>query len=264
MLLSQSNIVGQSRYWKKLWEHYPCCPSIVLCRVPELEFAAQLNLNGQALDHCCGDGRFASLAWPGTSIAAGCDIDSSSTRQALQRGGHARIDCCDASKELPYQANTFSLVFNNSAFEHILDLPAALESVARVIAPSGTLAFNVLNHRYFDWWPLDKQAMAAYREWQPFFHALSIDEWRQRLDAVGLEITSYEGYFDRQAAAELAYLDYEFSGHALHKRPSRLASTFERYPRALRFYWRRRLARLTWKTEPDAGAGYFIQARKKA
>jgi len=235
----------------------------VLCRIPELEYASSLVPSDHMLDHCCGDGRLAGLAWPGSKIAVGCDLDEKRVRRAAGTGSYGRVDVCDASERLPYGDGEFDLVFNNSALEHIADLDRALKEVARVLAPGGMFAFSVLNHRYFEWWPLDEAAMAAYKEWQPFHHALALGEWENRLSAAGMRVLSVEGYFDRDAARELAFLEHEFSGAYLAGRPSWTVRLYHGLPHVMRAYWRRRLRPLRWKTAPDAGAGYFIKAVHK-
>jgi SAM-dependent methyltransferase len=256
----KSPVVGNNRFWSPLWRWYADAPSIAFCRIPELEYASSLDVKGTVLDHCCGDGRFASLAWPGQKFHAGCDISSNAVNSAARLGIYSLLDVCDVSQKLPYDDCAFDLVFNNSALEHIRDLEAALAEVARVLVPGGMLAFNVLNHRYFEWWPLDEASMAGYREWQPFFHALSLDDWTQKLAAVGLKVASVEGYFDRQAARMLARLDCAFSGVYIANRPSVLVSWYRRAPRIMHRYWCWRLSSFTWKTGPDQGAGYFIKA----
>lgn len=255
-----SSTIGESRFWRPLWAQYAASPSIALCRVPELEYASTLPVAGAVLDHCCGDGRFAALAWPGQTLRAGCDISAASVEQAAQRNIYARLDVCDVSQRLPYDDGVFDLVFNNSALEHIADLDATLAEIARVLAPGGTLAFNVLNHRYFEWWPLGENDKTGYQQWQPFYHALTREEWTLRLAAAGLRLISVEGYFDRKAARVLARLDCAFSGRYLAQRPSALVAWYQRAPRLMRRYWLWQLASLRWKTGPDEGAGYFIKA----
>ena len=255
-----STVAGKNRFWNPLWGLYASTPSIAFCRIPELEYASSLNVKNAVLDHCCGDGWFASLAWPGQKLHAGCDINPASVDHAARLGIYSRLNVCDVSQQLPYNDCSFDLIFNNSALEHITDLDTTLAEVARVLVPGGTLAFNVLNHRYFEWWPLDEEAKAGYREWQPFYHALNLDEWTQKLALVGLKIASVEGYFDRQAARMLARLDCAFSGVYNANRPSALVSAYNRLPQIMHRYWRWRLSSLTWKTEPDQGAGYFIKA----
>ncbi len=256
------NKVGNSRFWNILWEKYENSPSIAFCRVPELEYGSTLNLEGNVLDHCCGDGVFASLAWPDKKLLAGCDIDQNSIKRAEGTGIYARLDICDVSKRLPYDDEKFDLVFNNSGLEHILDLDVALAEVARVISRNGTFAFNVLNHRYFEWWPLTEKTAENYRVWQPFFHAFNLSEWSKRLMDAGLKVTSVEGYFDKQASRELALLDYTFSSVCLGRKRNSLVWAYTHIPYVVRRYWRKRLSQLTWRSEPDSGSGYFIRASR--
>lgn len=254
-----SDILKLSRYWAPLWRIYSAVPSVALCRVPELEYAATLDARPGALDHCCGDGLFAALAWPGRPVRAGCDLDRGAIAAARRRGHHVGLDVCDAGSGLPYRDGAFRLVFNNSALEHIADLDAALREIARVLRPGGTFAFNVLNRRYFDWWPLGRAALEGYRRWQPFYHALALESWERRLRSAGLQLTSVAGYFDRSAARDLAFLDCEFSGHFAGARPSRFVRRLWPLP-LVRRYWHRRLSARTWKTGADEGAGYFLVA----
>jgi SAM-dependent methyltransferase len=257
-----TDLIGQSRFFRPLLRHYASTPSILLCRVPELEYASTLALGEAALDHCCGDAIFAGLGWPGEKFAAGCDLDAVSIEQARLRLRHRRLDVCDAALRLPYDDGAFECVFNNSALEHIPDLDRTLAEVARVLRPGGRFAFNVLNHRYFGWWPAEAPPAAAYREWQPFLHALDRDEWTARLRAVGLRVRELYGYFGEEAARMLAQLDGEFSGHFAGRLQSALVADYQSSWWARR-RWRRRIAELPWRTEPDAGAGYFFLCERQ-
>lgn len=259
---SLSDRIADSRFWKPLWSSYHRTPSIALCRVPELEYASSLSWSGRALDHCCGDGQFAALAWPQVRFAAGCDFAFDALAAARSRNRHDRLDQADAGQQLPYADEEFDLVFNNSALEHIADLEACLREVARVTRRDGVFAFNVLNHRYFEWWPLEAAASEGYRAWQPFYHALSMGEWEARLAASRFTIESVQGYFDRSASRTLALLDCEFSGFYLKQRPSTLVAEYNSWTRRHKRRWQRELAALCWPTAPDAGAGYFIRARR--
>lgn len=258
-----SDLIGDSRFWRPLWSSYHTTPSIALCRVPELEYASALSWSGHALDHCCGDGQFAALAWPQLRFAAGCDLAPAALASARPRNRHQRLDQADAGQSLPYADEEFDLVFNNSALEHIAELDACLREVARVTRRGGAFSFNVLNHRYFEWWPLDAEACAGYRAWQPFHHALSLKEWTTRLAAVGFSVESVQGYFDQSTARTLARLDFEFSGFYLKQRPSTLVAEYNSWTRRGKRRWQRELAAMCWRTEPEAGAGYFIRARRR-
>jgi SAM-dependent methyltransferase len=182
--------------------------------------------------------------------------------ECRKRGTHGSVEECDAAQRLPYADGTFDLVFNNSALEHIPDLDAALREIARVTRSGGTFAFNVLNHRYFEWWPSDEASRTGYREWQPFFHAFDLATWTERLRAAGLTVTEVHGYFPRESSERLALLDCEFSGAALRQRPSRLVDRFRRLSGWRKQFWWWRLGRLPWKAGDDAGAGYFIKTKR--
>ncbi len=254
--------IADSLYWKPLWKKYRTSPSIALCRVPEIEDASQLKLTGETLDHCCGDAVFASLTWPEQRFTAGCDINKKSLDKAAVLGKHARLDACDAGQRLPYDDARFDLVFNNSALEHIPDLDTALAELGRITRPGGEFAFNVLNHRYFEWWPLGETEKRDYRDWQPFFHALNLAEWTAKLRKAGFEIASLHGYFEKEAAQVLATLDFEFSGFYIKKRPSALVAKYQNRPRLQPWLWQRKLSKLVWQCEPDAGAGYFFRCKR--
>lgn len=255
--------VADSPFWKSLWSNYKEAPSIALCRVPELEYASSLSLEGRTLDHCCGDGLFAAIGWPDARFSAGCDVNEASIASAQRQHKHERLDVCDAAQRLPYEDAYFNLVFNNSALEHILDLDAGLREAARVTLPNGIFAFNVLNHRYFEWWPLDQESMDGYREWQPFFHALTLQEWTDRLAAAGFSVQDVRGYFCEETSRVLALLDCEFSGYFIRSRTSEVVTRYNKVFGFHKWLWRQRLGRLTWQTAPDAGAGYFIVARRQ-
>jgi SAM-dependent methyltransferase len=254
--------ICDSRFWKGLWTAYAKSPSIALCRVPELEYASTLSLEGLTLDHCCGDGLFAKMGWLSSKFSAGCDMNEVSIRDAGRLGRHERLDICDAGNRLPYGDEYFDLVFDNSALEHIPNLQQSLSEIARVLRRKGVFSFNVLNHRYFEWWPMDRESLEAYREWQPFYHALTADEWGRELSAVGLEIQDLRGYFNEEASRTLALLDYEFSGYFIRRRPSELVSSYSSRFGLQKRKWRQRLAELSWRTSPEQGAGYFITAQR--
>lgn len=258
-----TELIADSRFWKPVWSRYHKTPSIALCRIPELEYASTLALEGRTLDHCCGDGLFAAIAWPAATFTDGCDLDEESLGRARANQRHERIEVSDVGRKLPYEDEYFDLVFDNSAVEHVPDIETNLGEVARVTRRGGTFAFNVLNHRYFEWWPQDEASKQGYREWQPFFHAYSLGEWQRRLALTGFKIEEVRGYFNEESSRVLALLDCEFSGYFLRNRPSKLVSQYQSRLGLQERKWRRQISNLTWRTEPDAGAGYFIVAKRQ-
>jgi SAM-dependent methyltransferase len=259
-----NHLVAHSRFWDRLWQAYGHAPSIAFCRVPEMEYASGLALSGVTLDHCCGDGRFAAMVWPDQRFTAGCDVSPTAIDAAAKAGHHEKLDVCDAGKRLPYADATFDLVFDNSALEHIPDLPTAMREIARVTKIGGRFAMNILNRRYYDWWPLDDAAKREYGETQPIYHLLTVDEWRNVFAENGFELIEVQGYFDRRASRALAYLDCVFSLAYIRNKKSRFVATYLRFSRLVRPVMKVGLGRLRWRTAPDAGAGCFFVARRVA
>lgn len=259
--MSNSTPISKSRFWQPLWERYKNSPSIALCRVPELELASHLPIEGaRVLDHCCGNGLFAGLAWPTAKFAAGCDLSASEVSAASKSGRYERTDVVDVSNRLPYADQSFEIVFNNSALEHIWEIDRTLSEINRVLVPGGSLAFNVLNDRYFDWWVLDDESKKAYQKWQPFHHAWSLEQWKKALEKHGLFVKEVHQYFDRPSAELLGECDYAFSAAYFKKTESTWTKAFRRGWGLTYWNYVSKIKSATWQS--DHGAGFFIVAEK--
>jgi SAM-dependent methyltransferase len=257
--------IKDSRYWEQLLDNYARNPSIALCRVPELELLSQLELEGPVLDHCCGDGYIAAHAFPGRRLDAGIDLRDKALAGARSRGTYLDVQHADASRRLPYEDGRFGTIINNSAIEHIQELDQVVAEVARVLRPGGRFHFNVLNDRYFEWWPLDAGTRDDYRRFQPFIHALSEGEWRTVLLRHGFRQVEFCEYMPRETAQMLAEYDYLFSVFYLRHRPNwRVISTLLTPEGALKARWRTLFGELLWDAGPGLGAGFRVSATRGA
>jgi SAM-dependent methyltransferase len=257
--------IRDSAYWEPLLARYARSPSIALCRVPELELFSALELSGAVLDHCCGDGYIVAQAFPGRTLAAGVDLNEAALAAARQRGNYLRLERADAGSALPFASASFGTVLNNSGIEHIADLERAVAEVARVLEPGGRFHFNVLNSRYFDWWPNGAAAAADYRQFQPFHHALDERAWAEVLSGAGFSAVSFRDYFPRATAQRLAEYDYKFSAFYLRRRvrPDVLAATIVPVG-LLRSRWRHTFGALQWEASAGEGAGFLVSATRSA
>lgn len=257
--------IRDSAYWEPLLGRYARSPSIALCRVPELELFSTVELSGAVLDHCCGDGYIVAQAFPDRTLDAGVDLNEAALAAARQRGNYLRLERADAGSALPFASASFGTVLNNSGIEHIADLERAVAEVARVLQPGGRFYFNVLNSRYFDWWPNGSAAAVDYRQFQPFHHALDERAWGEVLRNAGFGDVSYRDYFPRPTAQRLAEYDYKFSAFYLRRRmrPDVLATAIA--PAGLlRSRWRRTFGALEWDAAPGKGAGFLVSATRSA
>ena len=256
-------VVGESRFFEALLKEYPYAPSIALCRVPELELLSQVQLIAPVLDHCCGDGLIAAMAFPGRRIEAGVDFSRRQLARAAARGAYAEARWADAGVRLPFEDACFGTVFNNSGIEHIENLGTALSEVNRVLRRGGRLYLTVLNSRYFDWWPLEAATAAEYRAFQPYHTVLDETGWTEALGAAGFEKPEFTDYFVEDVARLLARLDYAYSSMYLKKRPSVRLIAERMAPRNwVRRKWRGRFSGLRWDAPAGAGGGFMIAAQK--
>jgi SAM-dependent methyltransferase len=255
--------VRDSPYWQSLLERYARSPSIALCRVPEVELFSRLELREPVLDHCCGDGFIAAMAFPGRVIDAGIDLSEPALAAARERGNYRRLERADAARELPFPPASFSTVINNSGIEHIPDLNAALAQLARVVRPGGRLYFNVLNSRYFDWWPLAPGTAAHYRRFQPFHHALDEHQWTQALERQGFVSVTFADYFPKATAQLLADYDYRYSAFYLRRSFQPAVAAAAVMPKSsLVGRWARLLGPLEWTASQGQGAGFMVSATR--
>ena len=164
------------------------------------------------LDLGCGDGHFAQVVLGAADV--GIDLDLQKLRQSAARKVYRHLDAASATR-LPFRDGFFQSVLANCALEHMPDLDAVLDEVARVLKPGGTFVFTVPNEKHnrnlvvargLDRIGL-RTAAAAYREWfrwmQAHFHMYGVDEWRRRVEARGLVVTVCRDYLSPRATALL-------------------------------------------------------------
>lgn len=106
----------------------------------------ELQGRARVLDVGCGEGQIARLAIAkcGASLAVGVDPTNSQVAVATERGGGGLYARSFASP-LPFADESFDAVVACLVFEHIDDAQAAIDEVARVLAPGGRFCF-FLNH----------------------------------------------------------------------------------------------------------------------
>jgi ubiquinone/menaquinone biosynthesis C-methylase UbiE len=98
------------------------------------------------LDAGCGDGRYlAALADELPARRAGCDLS-----ERILETARSRVDAelrQGNLEALPFADGEFDLVLCSQVIEHVLDPPAAVAELARVLRPDGTLVISTDNAR---------------------------------------------------------------------------------------------------------------------
>ena len=131
-----------------LWRHLQDLPAFrALLRAVEARFYQDLlPLAEPVLDVGCGDGHFASVAFP-EPLAAGIDPAPPSS---ARRGSGAPTGCWPRPWATPCPSPTasFATVISNSVLEHIPAVEPVLAEIARVLQPGGRFIFCVPGDRF--------------------------------------------------------------------------------------------------------------------
>ncbi|NCS32191.1 methyltransferase domain-containing protein [bacterium] len=100
------------------------------------------------LDAGCGNGLYTQLLHTMGAQVSGIDIASSLTEIAQTRYPEIFFDIGDLTNDLPYQTNTFDLVFSKMV---LMDIPSIENTVAefyRVLKPQGVCVISILHPFY--------------------------------------------------------------------------------------------------------------------
>lgn len=103
-------------------------------------------LEKPVLDLGCGDGVFASVAFP-DGVFAGVDPDPESLKEARGKKAHKHL-IAGLAGDLPFADNSFRTVIANCVLEHIPDIDTALSECARILKTDGLFVLTVPS-RYF-------------------------------------------------------------------------------------------------------------------
>ncbi|MFN0070002.1 MAG: class I SAM-dependent DNA methyltransferase [Chloroflexota bacterium] len=182
-------------------------PFRALIRAMECQLFDELGpFDRPMLDLGCGDGHFASMAFPDPP-EIGIDLDPRSISEAHQRGAHRLVMRASATA-IPARDGSFSTVVSNCVMEHIPDLLGTLEEVRRVIKPGGRFAFGVPSHRFADLllgssllrhFGLDRLG-DRYGRWfnehSRHYHTYHPNTWLRLLDAHGFDDIHWQYYMN--------------------------------------------------------------------
>ena len=115
----------------------------------EIPRLLELEPDSFVLEVGCGSGGYAlHLAERVGCRLVGLDLNApgirNANRLASARGlvSRARFEQCDASKNLPFEDETFDAVFSNDVLCHLPGRPEVLSEISRVLKPGGRMLFS--------------------------------------------------------------------------------------------------------------------------
>jgi SAM-dependent methyltransferase len=255
-----------------LWQHVEELPAFrALLRAVEARFYQDLlPLEEPVLDVGCGDGHFASVAFP-ERLTAGIDPAAGSLHEAQAREAYIVL-ARSLGDALPFPRDWFSTVVSNSVLEHIPKVEPVVTEIARVLRPGGRFIFCVPGDHFTDllfftqlFRRLRLEGLA--RAYEAYFNRISRHHhcdgpqvWHARLAAAGLTMVDSFYYFSERALHALDLGHYLGAPSLIAKKLSGrwiLAPTH--WNLALTEHWLRPLYE---EPVPNVGAYLFFVALK--
>jgi SAM-dependent methyltransferase len=263
-----------------LWQHVKALPAFrALLRAVEAQFYQDLlPLEEPVLDVGCGDGHFASVAFP-QPLLAGIDPAAASLQEAQRWTAYHGLAQA-MGDALPFPDGHFATVVSNSVLEHIPAVEPVLAEISRVLRspdaargrPGGRFIFCVpghhFNHLLFFTDLLQALKLeGAAQAYERYFNRISrhhhcdgADVWADRLAAAGLTATDSFYYFSRQATHALDLGHYLGAPSLIAKKLfGRWILAPTRWNLALTERWLRPLYE---EPLPEVGAYLFVVARR--
>lgn len=155
-----------------------------------------------ALDVGCGGGilaeEFAAAGFSVTGIDPSENSIQTAKRHAVKNGLAIRYDV-GSGEQLPYNDNSFDVVYCCDVLEHVRDVNKTISEIARVLKPGGMFFFDTINRT-----PLSKLIIIKiWQEWkstalvQPGLHVYEMfikpAELKESCFAHGLQVKELKG-----------------------------------------------------------------------
>lgn len=265
-----------------LWNHLQAVPAFrALLRATEAKLYQELlPLAEPVLDLGCGDGHFASVAFP-RRLKAGIDPAAGMLHEARERGAHVVL-AQSVGETLPFGDASFATVISNSVLEHIPDLSPVLDEITRVLRSptsvngnkTGRLIFCVpsdyfhellLGSTVFERVHLENLARAYegyFNRISRHHHCIGPEEWRARLTKAGLKLTTCFYYFSERAHHALDLGHYMGVPNLIAKRLTGRWVLFPSRRNPILVATERWLRPLYEEPLPEVGAYLFLVAEK--
>lgn len=193
-------------------------PSQALWRALEAQTLGSDPFQGPSLDVGAFDGSFAA-GWLGDRPAIDVGVDLHPVPSGYTERAYRLVISGDA-EHLPFPDRTFNFVLCNSVLEHIRDDVQAIQEIARVLRPGGTLLMSspsVYFHESLHTVQAARKrgdeaaaraAIDAIDVRASHYRYRSLADWTTILTGAGLEITSHAYCIPPEAAASWERWDH--------------------------------------------------------
>jgi SAM-dependent methyltransferase len=246
-----------------------------MIRAAEAALYADIDLPRPLLDVGCGDGHFASMV-RAEPVDAGVDLRANDVAAAAKRGLYGG-NAVASGAALPFGDGSFASVMSNCVLEHIPPLDATLAEISRVLRPGGTFVTTVPSNnfarlllgstlpRYVGLPRLGEAYGNFFNRISHHYHTYTLDGWRERFAAAGLEVVRWRGYLGAGAMKVFDLSHYYGAPTLLTKL---LIGRWVLWPDKVRNWpperWLARLLVRYCQEDPGTNGAYFFFLCRKA
>ncbi len=106
--------------------------------------------NKNVLDLGCGYGWYTDFFCSIDAKVIGCDGSEKMIKLARKKYPECNFECIDIEKTLPYDSNSFDLVFCNQVIMDISNFQALFKEVFRITKAEGMFYFSIVHPAFYD------------------------------------------------------------------------------------------------------------------
>lgn len=257
---------------------YSHLPSYALWRAIKLYHLSQLDFPEPILDLACGNGEFGEMLLGRERSVYGLDLDRTFLTQARRLAAHRGLVQGDANR-LPFREACFGSVLCNCALEHIPEDRAAVREMARVLQPGGRLVFTVPGPRFHEGLYTYQRLLSRGEQEQAaaylaetdrrlaHYHYRTETEWREIVEAAGLQVERVQPYLTGAALAMWDRLENYWHQPVMNVLNHKKLAALILLPRSLREALIRRVLHASYRREREPADLYgcwLVVARKPA
>lgn len=197
------------RVLARMLRYHVTSPYVLFWRTIEVavmvELAARHGLDLQArvdVDVGCGNGVLGNALI--RDIGIGFDMNTTGVAWARGHKPAYRSLLCASATAVPLHSDSQHVIFSNSVIEHIPDLDATLDEMARLVAPGGYIVLSTVSEQFPSLMLGQEQPPAQARHdldrSYDHYHYLSSAKLRDALAKRGLQLLKSASYIDARQA----------------------------------------------------------------
>lgn len=133
-------------YYEDLWAALPTALTPSDLKLRQRFLLSETRVGDRALDLGCGDGSFTGVMAQAGVQVVGAEVAEAALARAQERSPELEFRLIPIEGPLPFEDNSFDLVWSSEVLEHVADTARWLSEVRRTLRPGGRLLLTTPSH----------------------------------------------------------------------------------------------------------------------